>query len=121
MPTGSGPWGSIDEGDARGFESGQLSDQVVRAICDVVQALPLALQEASDGGIGTEGLDQLDGPDERDPDAEGFERFGRGAGVTGSALVGMAARLDGVNGDADVVQTIHFRMLRTSEYSDKER
>jgi len=124
MPTGSGPWRSVDEGHPGGLESGEFTDEIAGAIGDVVQALSPALQEAADGRVGTEGLEQLHGAHEGDADALGLEGFGRGAGITGDELEGMTARFDGTHGDGDVIEDVtdgvHEQMLRTEKYSDKE-
>ncbi len=73
MPAGSGAWGAVDEGDALGFESSEVALEVVGEVGDVVQARTPSLEKATDGGVRTEGLEQLHVADECDADALGRE------------------------------------------------
>jgi hypothetical protein len=127
VPARSGARSAVDERNAGGVEAGELALEVVGAIRDVVQSRAAALQEPSDGRVGPERLDQLDAPHEGDANALGVEDLGWGTGSITDEFEGTATRLDGVDGDAHVVERltssrnwVHGRTLWTTEYSDKE-
>lgn len=127
VPTGARARRTIDERDALGIEASEFALEVLGAVGDVVQSLALSLEEAADGGVGTERLEQLHDADEGDADALGLQRLRRRAGVTGDELEESAARVDGVDGHGDVVERPirregwgHGRMLCPARNSDKE-
>ena len=127
VPTGTHARCAVDEGYARGIEPREVALEVLGAVRDVVQALALSLQEAADGGVGTERLEQLHGADEGDADALGLKGLRRRAGVAREAFEEAAARFDGVDGYGDVVERPirregwgHGRMLCPARNSDKE-
>ena len=127
VPTGAHARCAVDEGYARGIEPREVGLEVLGAVRDVVQSLALSLQEAADGGVGTERLDELHGADEGDADALCLKGLRRRAGVAGEGFEDAAALFDGVDGYGDVVERPfrregwgHGRMLCPAQNSDKE-
>jgi hypothetical protein len=104
MSPGAGTRRTVDERDPGGAQAGELRVEVVRAVRDVVQSLAAALEKAVDRGSGTQGLDELDGADERDAHALGLENLWGSTGGADDELEGPAAGFDGVNGHGDVVE-----------------
>jgi hypothetical protein len=94
----------VDESNPGGLESSELFRDVVGSVRDVVQSLASALQEAADRGIGMERLQELDGPNEGDPNALGFQDLGRGTSFTGQEFIHDCALIERVNGDRNVVE-----------------
>jgi hypothetical protein len=86
-----------------------------------MQGRSAAFQEAGHGGIGTERLEELDGADESDTNALGFQGLGLGTGFPGDEFEESTALFDGVDGDRDVVDAAarvrnvsHRRMLHSA-------
>lgn len=104
MPAGPGAWAAVDEGDALGFEAGEVALEVIGEVGDVVQARTASLEKATHGGFGTQRFDQLHVADECDADALGREGFRWSAEITGEELEGASALFDGVDGDGNVVE-----------------
>lgn len=71
----------VDEFDPRLAKPLQIGDDVLAAVGDVVQTRASSLEEASDRGVGPEGLEEFDRADEGDADTLSFEDFGRGTGL----------------------------------------
>ncbi len=86
------------------MESREVALEIMGPVRDVVQSLTLALEESTNGGVGTERFEQFHGADEGDADALGLEDLRRGAGVTREKLEWAATLFDGVDGDGDVVE-----------------
>lgn len=106
MALGSRARYAVDELDAFGFEARQFALEIDGAQGDVVQALPTPLEEATHGGIGSEGLEELDRADERDVHTLRFEDLDLGTGFARQEFKETAAFLDGSNGDPHVVEWV---------------
>jgi hypothetical protein len=104
VPTGSRARRAVDQGYALGMESREVALEVTGSVRDVVQSLTLTLEESTDGGVGTERLEQFHGADEGDADTLSLEGLWRGAGVTREQFEEAAALFDGVHGDGDVIE-----------------
>lgn len=100
----AGPGFCIDEANPLGLQALELGGDVVDAVGEVVQTGSATFEEAGDGGIGTEGLEELDGPDEGDPDALRFQGLGRGTALAREEFEEGATLFDGVHGDGHVVE-----------------
>ena len=106
-----GPWAGlgVDEVEALLGEPLQLPTDVGGAVGDVVEARTPALEEATHGGVGGEGLEEFQLPHEADADTllgKGLDGGTRGAA---QAFVKRPRLLDGGDGDGDVIdnQTVH--------------
>ena len=104
VPTGTHARHAVDEGYALGVEPSEVALDVLGAVGDVVQSLAMSLEEAADGGVGTERLEQLHGAYEGDADALGLQDLRRRAGATGEEFEEASALFDGVDGHGDVVE-----------------
>jgi len=127
VAVGSGAWDTVDQGYAGGVEAGEFRLEVVGPVRDVVQAGSATLQEAPDGVVRTERLDQLHGADEGDSNALAFEDFDGGTRSARDEFERAATLLDGLDRDGHVIEEpsvrrkgIHGRMLETAGTSDKE-
>lgn len=103
VAAGTRPWNPIDEVETRLMELGEVGVEVVGAVGDVMKALAASVQEPSHGGVPLERLEQFDGAHERDAYALRAQSLGRRAGCAGEQLERLCALLDGVDGNADVV------------------
>jgi hypothetical protein len=128
VPPGSGPGRLVDESDALRPEASEVALQVLRAIRDVVQGRAAALEEPPHGGLRAERLQELDGADEGDAYALGFQGLGRGTRLAGQEFVERATLFDGVDGDGHVIDgpdrlrdVGHRRMLHSVPKGDKEK
>ena len=95
---------SVNEADAFALETLELGGDIVDAIGDVMQARTSTLEEATDGGVGSEGLEELDGADEGDTDSLGLEDLWWGTAFAGEEFVEGASLFDGGHGDGHVVE-----------------
>jgi hypothetical protein len=86
MATGPGSWDFVDEVEALLPEAGQGLGEVWDAIRDMVQSLAPFLQEASNGCIRIQGLQELDGSDEADPNTLARKLLHRGASFAAEAF-----------------------------------
>jgi hypothetical protein len=93
-----------------------------------MEALPATLEEASDGGLRAQRLEQLDEAHEGDAHAVGFEGLGPGTLRARQAFEENATLFYGVDGDRHVVNgaarirnMTHRRMLHSAHLGDKER
>lgn len=125
MAVGSGARSTVDELHAGGFEARHVALQVIGTVRDVVEGLSPLREEASNGGVGSEWLEQLHGAHEGHADACVLDGLGRGTAFTGDEFEEATALFDGVNGDGHVVQgpvrlgtLSHGRMLT---FGSKER
>ena len=121
VTTGSGASLAVDQRYAFGLEELEIGVEVGGAICDVVKRRPSAVEEAAYRGIGMQGLQQLDGPDEGDTNALGLEGLRRGTRLAGEEFEQVPTLFDGVDGDRDVVDDAvrpgdvsHRRMLHSA-------
>ncbi len=107
----------IDELVPLGGEAGQLRSDVGGAVRDVMEAGATTVQEACDGGVGGEGLEELQLTHEDNADSLGGEFLHRGTRGTAQAFVKGPGLLDGGDGDGDMIdnQTIH------GHFQDRER
>jgi hypothetical protein len=128
VAAGSGPRHLVDELDAFGAESVEVRLEILRAVRDVVEGLAPSVQKAPDGGVGTEGLEQLDGPHERNANALCLEGLGLGTAFARQEFEETATLFDGVDGDRHVIDgaarrrdVSHRRMLHSALYGDKEK
>jgi len=88
-----------------------------------METLASPLKKTPHWGVRAQGLDELDGPDEKDPDALCRQLFHRGTGVPGHELEQRTSLLEGGDGHGDVVQRIRehvyfgawVRAIRTLE------
>lgn len=96
----------VDQPNAAGHQSGQFGLNIFRAVCDVMETRAPTLEKAPDRGVGGEGLEELHGADERDPDSLTFERFRGGALSAGEEFEAGCAIFNRVNGDRDVVERV---------------
>jgi hypothetical protein len=62
----------VDELDALRLEAGKLGFDVVCAVCEVVQARASPLEEATDGRLRAQWLEELDSAYEGDADSVGL-------------------------------------------------
>lgn len=104
MASGSGSWLPVDEPNALSLETAQLGDELFDPKGDVVKPGSASFEEAADGGVGCEGLQELDGADEGDADAQRLQPFGRGTGIAAQEFEESTTFFDGTYGDGHVVQ-----------------
>jgi hypothetical protein len=71
-----------------------------------METLASPLKKTPHWGVWAQGLDELDGPDEEDPDALCRQLLHRGTGVPGHELEQRTSLLEGGDGHGDVVQRI---------------
>lgn len=90
-------------------QTGHLGPDVRCTVGDVMETGTTTVQEAPDGGVGGEGLQELQLADEGDADALSGEFLHRGTRSTAQAFVERPGLLDGGDGDSDMIdnQTIH--------------
>lgn len=77
MPTGSRTGLAVNEPHARRMETREVAVEIGRAVRDVMEGLSVAVEEATDGGVRAEGLEELELSDEGDADTLRFEGLGR--------------------------------------------
>jgi hypothetical protein len=104
MTLGAAPGLPVDELDAPRLQPGELTGQIIGPVSDVVQSRPAPLEEATHGRIGPKGLEELEGPHERDADALSVEGLGSGTGGARQEFEVCTTVFDGVHGDAHVVE-----------------
>jgi hypothetical protein len=128
VTTGSGTGCAVDEFDPLRCELGEVGFKIVRAVGDVMERGPTAVEESSDAGFGTQGFEKLYGAYERDADTLRLEGLGWGTVLAREEFVEAAALSDGVNGDRHVVDGAvryrdrgHRRMLHSALERDKEK
>ena len=87
VSAGSGPGGSVYRLEACGRKAVQLALDVAGAVRDVMETGAAAGEKASDRGIWSERLQQLDLADERDSDPLHGQRLGFGGRGSCKGLV----------------------------------
>lgn len=103
---GAEPRGFINEFDAFALQLRKGFGKIRNPIGDVVEALAPFLQESTDRGIGSQGLHELDGADEKDTDALVRKLLHGGTRVVGYELEQGGRLLQGSDGYGDVVQWV---------------
>ena len=106
MTVGSRPGCAIDEPDSSSFQTFQFAGKVWRSKSDVMECLPTSLEEPTYGRVWTERFEKFDGSCKGNTDALFFEEFRLGTGFAGYEFEETTALLDGVHGDADMVQRL---------------
>jgi hypothetical protein len=101
---GAGARFGVDELDAGFGQQAQVFGKVLAQVGDVVKAGPPALDEPAHGGVGTQGLDELDLAAEADSDALAGDGFRLGATGPGEALVKESGLVEGRNRDGHVME-----------------
>jgi len=100
----AGAWCVVDELDPLVREALEFGSEVSDAVGDVVQRLAATFEEAPYGGIGGEGLQELDGPDEGHPNPLGRKLLGWGTGISGEGFEDAAHLVERVHGDRHVIE-----------------
>ena len=106
MSPGADAGGFVDEFEPLRLQAAERFREIGDPVGDVVKALAPFLQEATDGGIGRQGLEKFDGPDEEDPDTLRREVLHRGTRVLGHELEERTGLLQGGDGHGNVVQRV---------------
>ena len=94
----------IDQPEPRFGQSGEVRDDVVRAVRDVVQAGAPSCEEAPYGRVGTQGFEQLHRADEGHANALVFQHLDGGTSFPREEFVHDCALLERVNGDGHVIE-----------------
>ena len=103
MTTGTGSGDAVDQFDSFGFESGEVTHEVLGAVGDVVEGGPSTVEKSPDAGVWAQGLQKFNGPHERDAHALGFKDLRVGTALARQEFVETATLVDGVDGDRDMV------------------
>ena len=96
----------INQLEARFGEAGQGLGKVGDPVGDVVKSGTSAREETTDGSVRPQGLQKLQGADERNADPLAFQGLNRGTGFSGQEFIGRTGLLQGGHGYGDVVQRI---------------
>ena len=81
MPIRSGARHPVYELEALGLETGELGDDVVGSVREVMEARTAPLEKAANRGLRAERLEELDGADEGDSNSLGLECLGWGTSL----------------------------------------
>jgi len=95
---------AVDKFEARRLEASKLRLDVWGTEGNVMEARPMALEEASYGRIGAQWLEKFNGSDEGDANTLAFHDLGRGTAFTRQEFEEAAALFDGGDGDRHVVE-----------------
>jgi hypothetical protein len=103
----------IDKLDAGILEAMERLRQVRNPIGDVMEARATAFEEPAHGSIGSEWLDEFDGPGKGSTYTLSFQGFGRGTALPGQEFKEATGLFQRGNGHGDVVQRVrkHFRVV----------
>ncbi len=104
MSVGTRARDPVDELEALSLETGEFGFDVVGAVREVVESLTATFEEATDGRLRAQWLEEFDSADEGDADSLGLQRFRRGTGFPEQNLEEAARLFQRSNGDAYVVQ-----------------
>jgi hypothetical protein len=94
----------VDELETFALQASQGFRQVRYPVRNVVESLAPFVQKASDGGVGSKGLQKLNGADEANSDPLSGELFRRGGGLSGEELEEGASLPEGGHGHGNVVK-----------------
>jgi hypothetical protein len=106
MTVGSWPGYAIDQSESSGFQTFQFAGKVWCSKSDVMEGLPTSLEEPTYGRVWTERFEKFDGSCKDNTNALFFEEFRLRTGFAGYEFEETMALLDGVHGDADMVQRL---------------
>lgn len=82
MTPGTRSRGFVDELEAVALQPGEGLREVRHTICNVVEGRAPLLQESADRGVRAQWLQELDGPDEQNPNPLGSELLNGGTPIS---------------------------------------